>query len=334
MKNYFLFILLGSLLLNSCKKEKAVDVPALDGRWQTVDVYGSLSGEYYLFNVSTKTVYNFSKDGNDFRNFDKGVFNLKDELLEMNLSGTKLYTYSVVNDTLTLTEPHYGAVTKMVRDNLAPASADAWIKPATLLTQFTDSFRSEGMTIYNGKIYSIISSSLKRMKVFDLATLSVDNNVDLSDEYSSCEFVGNKLWVARKSDNKLDQIDYVNGSVLFTSIASGVFSNIRGLANTGISLAGLAGSSLVFYSTGSNTFTTSSNTANNVYDMAYSNGKYYVVTNNKVIHQINMSDLREEKSWRIENFNMDGIAFNGTDCWVHGNKTSDLFTTYMKVSLP
>jgi len=50
----------------------------------------------------------------------------------MSLYSTDLYSFSITNDTLTLTNAYSGSVKRALRSNIAPKTVDAWIKPATI----------------------------------------------------------------------------------------------------------------------------------------------------------------------------------------------------------
>ncbi len=179
------------LLLGGCKKETKTTVPEIDGQWQVLNFAGVLSNEYYLFNSTNKTVYNLSKEsGFEFRDYQKGVFNIKGNILEMSLYSTDLYSFSITNDTLTLTNAYNGSVKRALRSNIAPKTVDAWIKPATIKAEIRDSFSSQAITIYNGKIYSLISMEAKRIKIFDVNSLMEAGSLNLTNEYTACEFVG------------------------------------------------------------------------------------------------------------------------------------------------
>ncbi len=322
------------ILLSGCKKEQSPSIPAIDGQWQKLNYAGALTEEYLIFNASNKTVYSLSKEEDfDFRDYRKGVFNLKGNILEMSLNVTDLYEYSINNDTLTLKSAYYGTVTRALRSNLAPKSIDSWIKPATITAQITDSFSSYGMTISNGKIYSLLAMETKRMKIFDINTLSAVGSINFTNEYTACEFVGPYLFTARKLDEKLERISEIDGSVLATSGASGAFNYIRAMAFTGMNLNFTSGYNFFTYDVSSNLFSSKPGPGN-IYDMAYYDGKLYTVDQgSNVIHRINPSSLKEEKSWRLENYRFYAIAFDGNNCWVQGTQSGNPFATFLKLEL-
>jgi hypothetical protein len=322
------------LLFAGCKKETKTTVPEIDGQWQVLNFAGVLSNEYYLFNSTNKTVYNLSKEsGFEFRDYQKGVFNIKGNILEMSLYSTDLYSFSITNDTLTLTNAYSGSVKRALRSNIAPKTVDAWIKPATIKTEIRDSFSSQAITIYNGKIYSLISMEAKRIKIFDVNSLIETGSLNLTNEYTACEFVGPYLFTARKVDEKLERISELDGSVMATSGASGAFNYIRAMTFNGYDLVFASGYDFFTYDISASIFSNKPGPGD-ITEMAYYDGKLYTVEQgSSVIHQINASTLVEEKSWRLEHYRLDAIAFDGSNCWVHGTSSGSSFSKFMKIEL-
>ncbi|MFN8277391.1 MAG: hypothetical protein U0T84_07910 [Chitinophagales bacterium] len=330
MRRYSFFIALLLLLTaGSCKKETTA----------TNSIYGTYQRlksnsfqpipEYYSFNEAQKKVFKFTADEYGIRDIEEGALRITGSTVQFDLGKLQLGDYRFSGDTLFLTYASVLDELVLLKQKSAPALPEQWMTPVEPTNFFADSLRANSMTYYNGRLYITVDQR-STIKVYNVATRSLESTLTLSDIYGVIEFAGGNLWSGVKYDNQLLRINPTTGATLFTSTASS-WGSPDALAFDGVNLQSVSNSVNLKYKIATDVFSHSDGPTADIRDMAYYDGRYYAVVGG-TIHRLNGS-LQEEKSWRVNNFDVDAIAFDGTKFWVHGVKSGEYLSSFAQIEL-
>ncbi|MFN8309747.1 MAG: hypothetical protein U0T73_07280 [Chitinophagales bacterium] len=329
-KNRFavlIFLTLG-VALNSCKKETAK--VSIDGIWMQLS-YNSLqpTGSYYNFNTSEKKVYLLERHDYEMHEVTDGVLRLRDNLAEIDLGSLQLYQYSMHGDTLIMDNGTASEKLVLIKNNLGPKSNEDWVKEVSISIAFRDSTRLNSLMYHNNALFGF-SPYAPALNKFSLSSKSKEAVVTLAEVYTTGEFDYNNLWGCPESGSKLQKVDHVNGAVLNTSAAA-PFYRVEGLTFNGVLLLGCNGYNTYRYNPSSNTFSQYDGPSS-LEDLAFYDNKVYGVSYG-TIYRFNPSNFTVEKAYRIPNFKVDGIAFDGTQFWIHGTERGAITFAFGTVSL-
>lgn len=330
MKLYSFFVVaLALLAMGSCKKETTTN-NSVYGTYQRLK-NNSLQpmSEYYSFNEAQKKVFKFTADDYNIRDMQEGALRITGSTVQFDLGSLELRDFRFNGDTLFLSNGAAVNDLVLLRQKNAPATPEQWMTPVEPTNFFSDSLSANGMTYYDGRLYITVSQR-NTIKAYNIATRSLESTLAVPDIYGVIEFAGGNLWSAVRYDNTLLRINPNTGGTLFTSTASS-WGSPDALAFDGVNLQSVSNSVNLKYKIATDVFSHSDGPTADIRDMAYYDGRYYAVVGG-TIHRLNGS-LQEEKSWRVNNFKADAIAFDGTKFWVHGVKTGEYLSSFAQVEL-
>ncbi len=313
-------ILLLLIAVAGCTKDSTTTAPVTSS-----STGSSISGIWTVISGSSTTKHMEFRDDNLYYYMNQYSYGLKDFMVGVyQVSGStvdfgngqspSLYSFTIKNDTLTMTAPQ--ANTIVAFRNPAAPSDTAWAKivavqdsiPAPIPTP-TD-MTVKGTTLIYGDAYS--SHHLYKI---DLVSKAVDSSMNTNVYAWAVEWDGTNLWASSDGYDAIYKLDST-GATLSNSPAMGAW--IYGIAWDGTVFwcSSNNESSIYRYNPTSNTVvSTLPITDARPEGLAYAGGYVYVCING-VINKCSTSPFNTVSSYRIPNASAFGIAFDGANFWV------------------
>lgn len=318
------------IIFNSCKKETKIIVEHNPdtrylGLWKVSSVSNpQLSDVKYIEFKSNKTSRSYYSSGFGFKSDYISSYSPYTGQLLADIWGgqTMIFNYHFNGDTLVM---EYGIlIIKSLKAN--SSEVDNWVNNISSSDQiiglYSDLWHGIG---FDGSNILVPDYNNSKINKINLATRLPNGDISVSGSYPyTVEYDGTDLWVSNNGDDRIYRYPMAGGSSLSSSPSLGPW--VYGIAFDP------AGNHLWANSNNADTLYQINKTNNQIIstryigygfrDMAWSNGKLYMVKNN-FIYRVNTTGFVIERSYRITSGEeIYGIAAAGSDFWlnINGNK--------------
>ena len=322
MKKIRFILLLGIIMLAtfSCEKEKdAAD--AIYGKWTVISGGGDTK---YIIIGSDNVFYWLEEYNYGFRGEQSGVCQITGGQINFGISGfttPSIMNYSISNNQLTLTHPSMASII-CERDNNAPERED-WIKTilsvhssGAPINEATD-LTYDGQYLWYGNAYG--SNELYKINTSDI---TVASTIPVSQYAWAVEWVNGYLWVSSNGSDNIYKINPANGNLVSQSVEMGAW--IEGIAFDGqyIWCASNNERTIYKYNPTTNSVVSEFYVDMAVHGLCYNDGFLYACLHG-IVNKCSLDPLEVVDSYALENYDIEGIAHDGTDFWVSTTNYND-----------
>ncbi len=303
-------IVLTMVLFSSCKKDKQDATITVEGSWRDITRSNPEPG-YYIFTGDRKLYTLSSRDS--YKETEFAIYKASASQISIqNLSGTKLYNLRYAGDTLLFNDGSKDAI-KLLKDNLAPKTISDWTSPVLVSDRFIDTAEAKTIAYYSNTIYTFKYYSVgSRLLAYNASTHTVAlSNAD--NAYYGLDFAqdGTMWCVLWGNAYKFNPATGVN-----TFKSADLSSNsLWATAVNGSTLYNYASAAYISYDVAGDDWGSARDVENDVTDLAYANGFLYVAKGG-MIYKMHPFYHIPVQSWYLENFDIQGIAYTGTDFWL------------------
>jgi len=311
-------IVLMIILIAGCKKDSSTDDIKLYGLWQVNESVVTDNLKFLNFkNNKTVVSYSISEDG--FKSTTSSVFSPSTDQFIGTVIGTGVLNYTVEGDLLTIKGGNDIVYLKATRST--SVEPDSWVTEVTSTDHIDNLFTENNRGIgYDGSNLLFTDYTNGEIIKVSLATRSIASQVSLTNSLNTVEYDGTDYWVAV---NGYDQIKRYStaGNSIATSIAMGPWIyGIGYVSPTSIICYSNNAQTLYNYNPVTNSVTNLKEVGISLRDIAISNGKTYV-SSNDMIYRLNSTTFAVEKSYRVTNAGtINGIASVGNNVfWLNIN---------------
>ena len=314
------------LCFSGCKKDKPVTAnKSLTGTWKIVTDFPNTFGNYYLFTADGK-IYKCSSDDNNMRFLQQGVYAQSGSLVVSNVKDsygspvTDLWLVEFSNDTLYLhdNDPYSDIV--LIRDLTGPATADDWAKQVTVVARYAAEQEPRGLAYSQGKLYFNVNGfSNKTIYKVSAVSGAVVDSITPPNAYGGIEMNNGRMYVSYGA--KVIELNVATGTELTASPDNTDGANLGFLGSNGLQIYAEGYNYLYAYQPGTNSFYYGINRETSGFrDLAYADNYLYIV-NRSCFHKCTESLFVSKRSYYVPDFDLIGLAFDGTYYWCSGKNT-------------
>jgi hypothetical protein len=332
MKSFkFILFIFGISLYLGCTKETTIKEEynpniTIWGTYKATSVINGLDDLKYLKFTTKKTSHTYYMNSSGMRSLGNSSFiPFPDQVLGDFLGfGTVAYGYRFNGDTLII---DYGGTTYFKGIKVNETEVANWVEVVSKTDEISGVFtdRSQGIG-FDGTNILLPDYSGSKITKINLSTRLPNGDISVSGAYpNTVEFDGTDLWLGSNGYYRMYKFPLAGGSSTGTAPSHDIGAWIYGIAFDP------AGNDLWAYSNNSDTLYQINRTSNTVIsrkkisyvrDMAWSNGKLYMVSG-PFIYRVKTSSFEIEKTYQLKDpETIYGIAAVGNEFWlnINGNK--------------
>lgn len=299
------------LLATSCKKDKQEQIATtVQGGWRNV-TNSQAEPAYYLLTADRK-LYRMSYS-DKYKKTEFGIYKATESQITIqDNNGTRLYNYRFAGDTLFFNDGTKDVV-KLLKDNLAPKAISDWTGIVTPTDRFSDTAEAKTIAWYNNSLYTFKYYSVgSKLLTYNTASKTVSLS-DADNAYYGVDFAADgTMWcVLWGNAYKFNPVTGVN-TFKSTDLSS---NSVWATAVNGSLLYNYASGKFMNYSIADNDWFPGKDVDTDVTDLAYANGFLYVAKGG-MVYKMHPYYAIPVQTWYLENYDIKGIAFTGTDFWL------------------